>query len=240
MAVAFGAACAATAPATSSSYNSGNITPSGTNLVLVCAISLTDVTATVTSVTWSVDSGVFTEVKNVRAGSIGGLAYTSIWVYKAPATGLGHAAIVLSASVAHQTDLAYFTGADQTTPCPTGDAVTSALAASGVTSVTLTPTNLTSADASYGQLAHTVDGDVTSVTPNQTFLDDTTAINAEAGYATGTASVVFNRTSSAGNANIATVAVRIVAAAGTALPPGLGPDLKMDIGSQSAIASMMR
>lgn len=186
MAVAFGAASTALAPATSSSYSSNDITPSGSNLVVFVGIQMADNTATVTSVTWSVDSAAFTEVKNAR--SSGTDSFCSIWVCKAPTAGTGHAAIVLSASVPHQTDIVWFTGADQTTPSPVADAVTN-ITSTG--SITVTPTNLTANDGTYGGRSNTVGGDVSSVTPHQTFLNDTTAVNGEDGYALGTTGVTL-------------------------------------------------
>jgi hypothetical protein len=60
-----------------------------------------------------------------------------------------------------------------------------------------TPPNLTTADATFVECNSVVGGDVTSVSPNQTYLDDTTNINSEAGYNTGTSVPTCNWNSGA-------------------------------------------
>lgn len=120
---------------------------------------------------------------------------------------------------AAQLTVALFNGAHQTDPCPTGDAQSST---SNATSITVTPTNLTAEDASFGCDGHTVAGDCNGVTPNQIYLDSTTAINAQTGYRNGTGGIGFALT--AGGSNRSALAARIqVAPSGNQTPsPGVG------------------
>lgn len=137
-----------------------------------------------------------------------------MWAIPAPTTGSGTYSVSISGSGAsYQISADLFTGADQTTPCPTADATASSNNA--VTSITLTPSNLTSSDGNAGIGANTTSGDVSSFSPNQTFLNDTTGVNAEAGYSLGTGSITANWTGVTGAVQ-AMVAVRIAAAGGAA------------------------
>lgn len=202
MAVAF-VTHAAVTPATGSSFTR-TITVSGTNPVLGISIGISSTggTAVVSSVTWSL-GGSLSEIKNLRAVTT--TTFGSIWALAAPAAGAGTLTITLSASVPYQADAWVFSGADQTTPCPTGDAVTS-----GTDDAVLTPTNLTANDATTGLGTNTVLGNAVSVAPNQRYLDLTTAVNLMTGDATGTTSLTFSNEDAP--TFFAFVAVRIAAA----------------------------
>lgn len=203
-AVAFGST-RSLAPATGTGGTSASWALSGSNLVIVVHISLVDAAATVDAVSWSLGSGTTSQVASLRNSDN---CLHAIWVIPAPTAGSGTYTVTLSASVPYQITADYFTGADPTTPCPTGDAVTAG-SATEATPSTLTPTNLTANDASSGG-AGSVSQNPTGVSPSQTYLDSTTAINAQAGYATGTTGVTFNYDATQSSSK---VVVRIVAAA---------------------------
>lgn len=177
-----------------------NITVSGTAPLLVVEVGLDSTTATVSSVSWSGTSGTALEVKNVRSGT----AFNSVWAIPAPQAIAGTVTVNKSAaSINHQVDVTCFQNTDQTTPCPTGDAVTTTLN----TGVTLTPTNLTAADATTGSGVNTVAGNPTGITPNSRYFNTTTSINIEAGDNTGTSGITLT---TLGTGSVAGVAVRIV------------------------------
>lgn len=200
---------------TNSTFTSGNLTITGSNLAIVVSVAIKSGTVTVSSVSWSLGSGTAIKVKSVLANNNGG-DDQEIWVIPAPTAGTGTIGITLSASGAAQYSGTYFTGAHQTTPCPTGDAVSSTTT---VHSETLTPTNLTANDASYGAGSDNF-ADVSSVTPNQTLLDDTTVINMMAGYATGTTGVTLVYVQNPPADDVAKVAVRIQSAAAAIVAHG--------------------
>jgi len=182
-----------------------NITVSGANPVLIVDIAINDATATVTSVTWSLGSGTTVEVKTAR----GTEAFASVWAVPAPAPGAGTLTYNLSATKNNTGNISLYTGADQTTPCPLADAVSSV---AQLTSETLTPANLTASDAAAGHCVATVSGDVTGVTPNQDFLDIGADMDMGAGHANGTTGVTFAYADTSSHS--AKVAVRIAAAGG--------------------------
>lgn len=195
---------ASVTPATGSSFTI-TITVPATTPVLIVHVALSSTTATVSSVAWSL-GGSATQITSTRNSD----AFISIWALPAPASGSGTITVTLSASVPFQSFATTFTGADQTTPCPVADAVT------GVSNVigshTVTPTNLTANDATSAAGANTVAGNPLSVTPNQRYVNSTTAVNELGGDATGTTGVTLNWDSGGGFGAFA--AVRIVAAAG--------------------------
>lgn len=194
---------ASVTPATGSSFTI-SITVPATSPALVVHVALSSTTATVSSVAWSL-GGSASQITSTRNSD----AFISIWCLPAPASGTGTITVTLSASVPFQSFATTFTGADQTTPCPLADAVT------GVSNVigshTLTPTNLTANDATSAAGSNTVAGNPLSVTPNQRYVNSTTAVNLLGGDATGTTGVTLNWDSGGGFGAFA--AVRIVAAA---------------------------
>ena len=211
MPVAFGGT-KSLSPATGTGGTSSAWAISGANLGITVHVGLKDPTATVTGVSWSLGSGTAVEVAAARNSDDG---YQAEWVIPAPTTGSGTYTVTLSASVPYQITADYFTGCDQTTPCPAGDAVTAA-SATEPTPSTLTPLNLTANDASSGGGAN-VSQDPVSVTPNQTYQDVTTVVNAQTGYALGTTGVTFTYSATQSSSK---VVVRIVAATGATAPFG--------------------
>ena len=181
-AVAFGSS-SNIAGATGSSATSASWAISGTNLVIIVYISINSLTATISSVTWSLGSGTSVSVKEV----ISGTTRTAIWAIPAPTSGTGTYTVSFSASVPHQIGANYFTGADQTTPCPAGDAAS----ASGITPnpLTVSPTNLTANDARVGVGAQTVGGDDPRISLTETKYENATSVNMSAGYSLGTGTV---------------------------------------------------
>lgn len=177
-----------------------NITVSGTAPALIVEVGLDSTTATVSSMSWSLGSGTAVEVKNVRSGT----AFNSIWAIPAPGAGAGTVTVNKSAaSINHQVDIACFQNTDQTAPCPPGDAVTT----TSNSGVTLTPLNLTAADATTGAGVNTVAGNPTGVTPNSRYVNTTTSVNIEAGDNIGTSGITLTNL---GSGSVAGVAVRIV------------------------------
>jgi hypothetical protein len=176
-----------------------NITVSGTNPVLLVDVGLDSTTATVSSVSWSLGSGTPAEVKNVRSGT----AFATVFAIPAPVAGAGTVTVNKSTtSINHQIDVACFSGADQTNPCPAGDAVADALDGG-----TLTPAHLAAGDATNGCAVNTIAGNPVGVSPNSRYVNTTTSVNIEAGDATGTTGLTY--TTNGGGATVAKVAVRI-------------------------------
>lgn len=197
-------------PATGTSIAYTSFAVSGTNPVILLLIALNSATATVSSVVLSagLTGGTLVEVITIRNTQGANNTYLSIWAIPAP-TGTGTITATLSASVPWQSNAILMAGADQTTPCPGADAVT----ATGVTNpLTVTPANLTANDAAVGIGANGNDGDAPTFNQTQTFNNNTTTINAAAGYhlGTGAVTVTWGTPSSVD----AMAAVRVAAAAG--------------------------
>lgn len=205
-------------PATGTSIQKTSYAISGTNPVVIFAIALKSTSATVSSVAVSagLTSGTPVEVKTLRDGDNILDSYVSLWAIPAP-SGTGTITATLSASVPWQANLILFSGAHQTTPCPTGDAVS---VDTNTTTMTLTPTNLTANDAAVGIGANT-DGDNPTWNQTQTFQNNTTAVNAAAGYHLGTGSVSITWGSTGSQVM---VAARIQEASGgaTTISTGVG------------------
>jgi len=197
-------AVANVAPATGGSFTI-NITVPSSLPVLLVGIALSSATATISSVSWSLGSGTPVELKTDRVNS----TFGSVWVIPAPVAGAGVLTVNLSASVPFQGAAETFTGADQTTPCPTADAVST----NNVNQAQLivTPLNLTANDASFGIGGQTVTGDPSGISVNDRFKNNTTAINIQAGGSAGTAALSANWT---GGGDQVAIGVRIVPAAG--------------------------
>jgi hypothetical protein len=209
MAVAFGTEVHVTPGTGVNTGASPSITTPATNPVVIVNVAIKDFTATVSSLTITGFGGTATEIKNVREGAGGG--YVSIWKITAPtANTAGTVQANLSASVPFQMSVSTFSGADQTDPSPTADAVTSVTATNPET---LTPTNLTASDATDGCGGSTANNPA-AMTPNARYTDATTAINVSTGDATGTTGVTIRL--DVGTA-WAKVAVRIKAAADVVL-----------------------
>jgi len=201
---------------TSAAQATPSITVSGTNPVLVIGLTI-DVSGgnpTINSVTFG---GTGTPVSVIDIGTTA--VRTAIWVVPAP-SGSGVVTLNLSASKPVQISVSLFTGANQTTPCPAADAVSSM---ADVTSITLSPANLTANDGSYGAFGHTIIDDCTGVTPNAILTDSTTAVNFQTGYRIGTGSLVGGTTNDGPGLKTAECAVRIAVAAAATGPmnPGL-------------------
>lgn len=190
---------------TTSSTAAHAITISGSNPVLVVGTGIATATATVLSAVWDLGGGTSVEIKNLEVIST---QYNSVWCVPAPTAGAGTLTITYSTSIPHQSDVMLYSGADQTTPCPTGDVVSSI---SNATSVTLTPTNLTASDASVGVGVNVTDNP-TGVTPNSSYLNTTTSVNLQTGYNTGTTGATFHYDVSGDSHDM--IAIRIVAAGG--------------------------
>lgn len=201
-------------PTTGSSFTYTSFSAGCPNPVIIVCIALNSTTATVSSVACSagLSSGTPVEIKTQRQTA----SYVSIWAIPAP-TGTGTITVTLSASVPWQSNAMVFSGADQTTPCPTGDA-TSGTATGTTDTIVLTPSNLTANDASAGCGCNTVAADPLSYSPNETYRNATTTVNLQAGYRHGTGAVTA--TWSTHSSDKAAVAVRIVAVDGIATTVG--------------------
>lgn len=176
---------------TSSAQATASITVSGTNPVLLIgiAIDISGGNPTINSVTFG-GTGTPTVVKDLTAGTV----RTAVYCVPAP-SGSGVITLNLSASKPVQLDVALFTGADQSNPCPTGDVASNQSTTGGQTIGPLTPTNLVSGDASFGAQGHTIATDATGVSPNNISSDSTTTVNYQDGYATNTTGVTFSLSS---------------------------------------------
>ena len=161
-----------------------NITVSGTNPVLVVNVGLNSATATVLSVTWDLGSGTPVEHKTVRGGTV----YASAWNIPAPSLGAGTVTSALSTVVAVHADVDLYSGAHQTTPCPSADAVTSVAV---TTSETVSALNLVTGDMANGMSTST-GSSPNGVTPTQRYILDNSSIALQTGDTTNTnGSVTF-------------------------------------------------
>ena len=208
MAVAFQSTVPAIGKLTGTTVTSANWTISGSNPVILVAVTFKSTTAVETAPSWSLGSGTAVLVKEVRGGS-GVDVYESIWAIPAPIVGTGTVTVNIDTSLLFNSGADCFTGADQTTPAPVGDAVTDITATN---SYTLTPANLTANDASYSCSGNTT-FNISTVT-NSTLIDNTATNDIGLGYNLGTASITVTMSDSANTHG--NVAVRIVAAGGAA------------------------
>jgi hypothetical protein len=207
MAVAYSAHTTVT-PLTNSTVTSGSWAIAGTNLVIVIVVTLESATVTVTGVSWSLGSGTAYQVATALSTLFGAAgARTSVWAIPAPTAGTGTYTVNVSGSVPLQLDALLFTGADQTTPCPIGDAATTT-GSIVVGPTTVTPTNLGATDATAGGAANTYAGSPNGITPNSTYLDSSSNVNIQAGYATGTTGLSAGYDSTV-DGNFSMVAVRV-------------------------------
>lgn len=193
-----------------SSLTSGNWSISGSNLTIAVGLTYSSTTVTVSSVSWSLGSGAAIQINSDKNNGGAGSDVSVLWCIPAPTSGTGTVTVTLSSapSGSWTFNADYFTGADQTTPCPTGDSVVNHTATN---SYTLTPGNLTANDASFSISA---DGsaNISSVSPNQTFLSNATAVDIATGYNAGTGSIAVTMSDS--NDAHSNVAARIKAAGG--------------------------
>ena len=181
-AVAFGGTTNTTA-GTAASVTSASWAIFGTNLAIIVYIGINSLTVTISSVTWSLGSGTPVSVKEL----LNGANRTAIWAIPAPTSGTGTYTVTFSASVDFNVAANYFTGADQTTPCPAGDAVST----SGITPnpLTVSPTNLTANDARVGVGTNNAPGDDPRISLTESYYQDSGNVNMSAGYALGTGTV---------------------------------------------------
>jgi hypothetical protein len=217
MAVANGTNSASSAlSGTAGSVVTASITAPNTNPVILVHIAMLGNNSVASVVT---GAGLGSVSGTLVLAAVGSLGNEEVWVIKAPTPG-GSATVTITfnGTPSFQYSWSTFSGADQTTPCPVADAVSSV--ASVASPQTFTPANLTANDASFGGAA-SFTGDPTSVTPNQTYLDNITSVNMESGYATGTTGITSSHDD--GTQLRDYIAVRIVAAAGSQEP---GPDLQ--------------
>lgn len=197
-----------------------NITVSGTNptLVIHTALAVGGETVSVSSS----QAGTVSQIATFSNGAVYNLATNCII---APAA--GSTTITVTASInSARSEVQLFTGADQTNPCPTGDAVTGALNGSADT-ITLTPLNLGANDASSavgsaGSVS-TLDNVSPWVTPNYTY-EFTGPYDIAAGYGLGTGSIVTYYNGSTSN-EAGMIAIHIKAA-GAAPTSGVGSKVK--------------
>lgn len=208
MAVAYGGSVPAITPATSTGTTSASWTISGSDLAIVVYIGAYLSGVTVSSVTWSLGSGTPYQVGTLIENTTD---HVFIWAIPAPTAGSGTLTVTLSGSCPWQISASYFTGADQTTP---GVIASVATSNSTAASVALTATGLTANDADVGAATNSLVGDITGITPNQTFLNQSTTINLGCGYALGNTAVTF---AGAGRGTSTNIVARIQAA--TAVAP---------------------
>lgn len=215
MAVAFGTT-KSFAPATyaGSPVSSSAWAISGSNLVIVVYIGLSAATEVVNSVVWNSGSGTPVEIGARRDG---GTAYISVWAIPAPVAATDTFTVALSGNVPYQISADYFTGADQTTPCPIADMDNLGIL-NGV-ATTMTPANVGASDAMAANLTHTLAGDSHGwTTGSLSYESNSTAVNMLTGYRTG-ASPMVSAEITGGAAVAGYVAVRIKAAGGAPAGP---------------------
>ena len=205
-------------PATSSSIVYTSFAVSGTNPVILLLIGLNSATATVSSVVLSAGLSGGTPVEFTLRNDT---TYLSLWCIPAP-TGTGTITATLSASVDWQSNAILMSGADQTTPCPSGAGNTGTATGEATNPLVITLGNLTANDAAVGFGANTLAGDHPDWMNNgdaasgDTFFNNSTNVNMAGGYRLGTGDVSMNWVATSGTDSF--LAVRVVAAAGGAGP----------------------
>ena len=171
----------------------------GTNPVIILLIAMNTNTNSVSSVVLSAGlSGTVqggAAVKTLQVPST--VTRLELWCIAAP-SGTGTITTNFSANTAYQSDAILMQGADQTTPCPTGDAGT----ANGVTNpLSVTPNNLTANDSAVGFGVNINAGDnpcwLVSTCPGtpdsrQTIYKNSTNTNMAGGYRLGANAVTVN------------------------------------------------
>lgn len=202
--IAFGGTVTVVGNVTTAGNTTASMTISGTHPVIVVGAIFQDAAITISSATWSLGSSSNSQIILARGGSN---VTTAIACIVAPTTGSGTVTLTLSGAPAgnYTFNVDWFTGADQTTPCAGGDAVS---VVTGSNPHTLTPANMTSNDAEWGVTGDTSDC-ITSVTPNQTLSDCAPTVASAGGYRLGTGSIVNNF--SQANNNKSSTAIRIKA-----------------------------
>jgi hypothetical protein len=165
-----------------------SVTVSGTHPALVAYIgaNMALVDNDITSVSSNV-SGNFTEIAHFRDVQNSLNAFGSIWCLAAPAAGAHTITTTSPNSYIWIGDVAVFKNTDQSTPCPSGDA-TGDNSTNSLT-ITMTPSNLTSNDNSFGGCTSTA-GSPTGITQNQTVFLNSSTPQVAIGYSIGTASIV--------------------------------------------------
>ena len=234
MAVAFGGTKSIGASSGSTGGTSSSWALSGSNIVIVIHIGCAADPGSITC-SWS-NGGTSALVKSQDSGTA---AYGRIYAIPVGSTNTGTYTVTLTNSVANQISADYFTGADQTTPCPTADAWSSTV--NNQTPITSSVTNLTANDATAALGINTVTGNPTGVTPNQTYLNSTTAVNMETGYATGTTQVSLNNDTQADSR--VWIAARVAAAGAggnsSSVSPSVSPSVSASVSrSPSPSASL--
>ena len=199
---------------TAAAATTTSFTVSGSNPVIVVETSHNSA-ATTTAVSWSL-GGTATEIVSLASSS----RYSDIWCIIAPTAGTGTVHATFGASINSYLVAAAFSGANQTNPCPTANAISTSTSIA-TTTLKLTAGGLTTGDASVMALGLFNSGDIASpyVQPNTIYHNVGGTSDNEMGYATSTASLTGNWESSAGSLKIVNV-IRIqqaptVAATGT-------------------------
>lgn len=206
---------------------------SGTNPVIVLNIAWSSTTVTVSSIVLSagLTGGTPVEIKTLRStAGTGKTTNISVWAIPAP-SGTGTITVNLSGAVDCFLDALLLQGADQTTPCPIADAVST----QGITNpLTVTAANLTANDATVGAGGNSTGGDApvwTGTGQVETFNSNTSNVNAGSGYKIGTGSVSVTWGTPSDDDEIVAVRVAAVGGGGGGTTPsrmpllGVGGDL---------------
>lgn len=195
-------------PGTGISVTSPSITTPTNNPAVIVHVSIASNTVTLNSLTITGFGGTATQVATILATY--GASYIRYYIWKITGPTANTAGTVranFSASVAYQMVVETFSGVDQQDASPNADAVTDNTATSPQT---LTPSNLSSLDATSGGGGNSAAQDLGAVTPNSRYLGNTTAANLAVGDNTGTSGIGVSVTSTG---NYAKIAARIKAAA---------------------------
>lgn len=177
---------------TASSYTFTSFAVSGTHPVIVVCQALNSASVTGSSVACSAGltgTGSLIKAQRSGAGDDVTVSYVEIWAIPAPTGSSGTITVTNSGSAAFQALAMVFSGADQTTPCPTGDATSAKSTSSGPNPLSVTPSNLTANDAAVIFGCDTAFGDNPHCDQTEKYADNTTTVNAAGGYHLGTGAV---------------------------------------------------
>lgn len=203
-------------PATASSFTYTSYVVSGTNPVILVLINVNHTADVIPANAVTVSAGLTgTPVEIVTGRSNASLL--SIWAIVAP-SGTGTITVTLSESRAYQSSAILVNNADQTTPCPLGDAIFTP--GDGIlTTLVAAPTNLT-ANNLVVSLGGSGSPNITGLDHTSIFLDVTTLPYTRIGYHAGTGSVSMTYSFAVTSMSLAAVRIVEASAGGSAALTG--------------------
>lgn len=194
------------------------------NPVVVVLVAIQDVSASDTMSSLATSAGL-SGTGSVVVSARGGDSYVTLGVIPAP-SGNGTVTATITTSRPYQAQLLCFSGADQTTPCPTGAGNTNT--ATGAGNFSISAANVGADDAMFGCGCNATDGDDPSWdSGTESYYDNFTSVNMAGGYRLGNGAATMNW--GAASSNKAMAIARVVSASVSAHPPLLHTSNPMNV-----------